>query len=451
MNQAPDTAPKSAVEYAGLIRDGSLTSEALVSHCLSVIEQTDGDIRAWAHVDSEGALEQAKAMDNIRLRGQPMGKLHGIPIGIKDLVDTKGLPTAFGCKAFSDRVPENDARIIQRLKEEGAIILGKTTTVEMTAFAPPETRNPWNSDRTPGGSSSGSAAAVASGQVPLAIGTQTIGSVIRPASFCGIYGYKPSRGMISRVGVLETSPNLDQVGMYGLRADDVAMLADVLSGYDAQDSLSYLEPKPLIHRGFHEEVPIEPNFVWIDLPYAGEYSDDVRDAFNDLQDLLGDRIDRVEAPLSFSGLVQAIDIIYKVDFGRCLSAFQPSELDALGDSAQKSLEVAAAISDQDYADAMEAMRATTPWFENFFEEYDAVLTPSALSTAPAFETGTGDPICSAIWTLAGLPCLSLPLMEGEDSLPIGVQLVGAFNDDARFFRTTRWLLEYLENAASVGD
>ncbi len=260
-------------EYVQSIQEGKFTSEKLVMECLDRIDATEPDIGAWAHLDRENALGQARNLDEIRKRGQPVGNLHGIPVGVKDIFDTCEFPTQRGTPIYSGRQPDADSAVVEKLREAGAVIPGKTVTTEFAWMHPADTRNPHNPAHTPGGSSSGSAAAVAAGHVPLAIGSQTGGSTIRPASYCGIYGFKPSRGIISRRGVFQTAATLDQVGLFGQNLGDVALLADVVGGYDASDNMSYLVPRPRVLDGFLSEVPVEPNFAWIELPYADQFSE----------------------------------------------------------------------------------------------------------------------------------------------------------------------------------
>jgi len=204
------------------IATGALTSEELVQHHFGLIEQNESEIGAWTSLDKQQALAHASMLDDVRRRGQPLGALHGIPIGLKDNYDTSDFPTAYGSAIFKDRQPTNDCRVVEKLKEAGALIIGKTVTTEFAFMHPAHTCNPHNILYSPGGSSSGSAASVAAGHVPLTLGSQTNGSVIRPASFCGVYGFKPSAGIVSRQGVLETSATLDQVGVFGRDIADMA-------------------------------------------------------------------------------------------------------------------------------------------------------------------------------------------------------------------------------------
>ena len=446
MSDSSNEPGRTAREYVDLIRQGALSSVALVQHCFDAIDKTDSEIGAWAWLDREGALKQAHEMDELRRHGKPMGKLHGLPVGLKDIIDTAGLPTERGTPVFKDRVPDADAAVVEKLKEAGAVILGKTVTTEMAFMEAAQTRNPHNTEYGPGGSSSGSAAAVAAGQVPVTLGSQTNGSTIRPASFCGVYGYKPSRGMISRRGVLETSPSLDQLGIFALDASDLAFVCDAISGYDALDKSCYLRPRPDVLDGYLADAPVEPTFAFLDLPYATKISADVSQGFDEIVDLLGNRVDRLSCPKSFVGLIESLRIIYGYELYHGLNSINHGEqANLLSNTFKSALETGAGFSSDQYDDACQAMDAANDWFSEFFNDFDAILTPSALSEAPKIGQGTGDPVCCTIWTLAGLPCVNLPLLTGSNNMPVGVQLVGGLNEDDRLFRTTRWLLEFLRN------
>ncbi|MBE9477373.1 MAG: amidase, partial [Proteobacteria bacterium] len=293
----------SATEAARRIREGRLTSVDLVKACLKRIEDTDGQLHAWAHLNPELALAQAAELDQIRLNGRPLGPLHGVPVGLKDIIDTKDMPTERGTAIFKGRQPDADAGIVERLHEAGAVILGKTTTTEFAFMHPSETRNPHNVDHTPGGSSSGSAAAVAAFHVPLAVGTQTNGSVIRPASFCGTYGFKPTRGVIPRRGVLQTSNSLDQVGVFARTLEDAALLNDAIGFYDPSDPKSYPRPRPDTVKGCATQAPVDPNFVYLDMPYHNLMASDTIAGFDEIIDILGGQVDRIEASPNLAELI----------------------------------------------------------------------------------------------------------------------------------------------------
>ena len=439
-----DNSISTAAQHAAQIRAGYLTSEALVEHCLDVIAQTEDDIGAWVYLDKDKALEQSRAMDDIRKRGAPTGALHGIPVGVKDIYDTADFPTCCGTAIYADRKPKQDCAVVEKLKEAGAVIMGKTVTTELAFMHPADTCNPHNKNHSPGGSSSGSAAAVAAGHVPLAIGSQTNGSVIRPASFCGVYGYKPSRGMVSRRGALQTSNTLDQVGVFSRDVGDLATLVDALSAYDRTDAESYIEPKPALLNGYQTDVPVKPAIAWIDMPYADRYEKSSSEGFEELLDELGDLVERIPAPQSFSALIPCHKIIHEYEFIRCMSNEIENHPDKISDTLKPVIEAANKHSKDQYTEALEIRAAADTWFKQFFYDYDAILTPSALGEAPLKGSGsTGDPVCCTIWTLCGLPCISMPLLTGSNNLPVGIQLVGALREDDRLFRTTRHVLETL--------
>ena len=446
MDNPASTAVPTVRECVRLVHKGEATSEQVVTACLDAIDATEPDIGAWVSIDREQALSQARMLDESRRRGRPLGALHGIPVGIKDNFDTADFPTERGSGIYAGRQPDADCCVVEKLREAGAVILGKTVCTEFAWMHPAATRNPHNAAHSPGGSSSGSAAAVAAGQVPLAVGSQTNGSVLRPASYCGIYGFKPSTGIISRRGVFETSATLDQVGVFARDPGDTALLADVLGGYDATDAMSYLAPRPNMLPGYLADVPIEPNFVWIDLPYADRYSDAARLGCEELLQRLGGQVERIPAPASFSGLLECHKIIYDYEIVRSLESEYADHRELISATARDALEAARSRTREDYDAALAMREAAQAWFVQFFYDYDAIVTPSALGEAPPLADGTGDPVCSTIWTLCGLPCLSVPLLAGDGDLPIGVQLVAGHNEDDRLFRSTHWLLEHLNSA-----
>ena len=434
-----------AVEAARKIRAGSLSSVDLVKACLARIDETDGQLKAWVHLDPEYALNQAEAMDVIRRAGRPIGPLHGVPVGLKDIIDTRDLPTERGTPIFAGRRPSKDAALVERLRDAGAVILGKTASTELAFVHAAETRNPHDPNRSPGGSSSGSAAAVAAFQVPLAIGTQTNGSVIRPAAFCGTYGFKPTRGVISRRGVLQTSKSLDQVGVFGRTLEDVALLADVIGGYDPSDPMCYARPRPKMLEGSRADAPVEPEFVWFDLPFNDRLTEDAREGLDELVNTLGARVERVPVAENMVGLVDVQRVIHEYEICHHLESVFAEHWDMVSTSLRPVIERARTISDAQYDEALEVMASAAGFFAEFFNDYDAVIAPSAAGEAPEFGNGTGDPVFCTIWTLCGLPSLNLPLLVGENGLPVGVQLVGAAEEDDRLLRTASWMLKQLNS------
>src|SRR5918995_4371157 len=266
----------SALAAADLLGAGKISALELTEACLARIAGREPEVQAWAFLDPEHARRQARAADEGRKRGRPLGPLHGIPVGVKDIVDTQDMPTENGTVLHAGRRPSRDASIVSAMRAAGAVILGKTVTTELAVYAPNKTRNPHNPEHTPGGSSSGSAAAVAAGMVPLAIGTQTNGSVIRPASFCGVYGYKPSHGLISRHGILAQSRPLDTVGVMAADLEDLALLAEPLMAYDPADPAMRPRARPGLARVLAEDPPVPPKLAFVRSPVWQHAEEDTR-------------------------------------------------------------------------------------------------------------------------------------------------------------------------------
>ncbi|MGZ2257323.1 amidase [Roseobacter sp. A03A-229] len=438
----------SASEASAHIAAGRLSSQQLVRSCLDRIAETEDGLRAWAHLDPEAAMAQAAACDTHRQAGLATGPLHGLPVGLKDIIDTGDMPTQRGTPIFAGRQPDEDARVVEMLREAGAVIMGKTVTTELAFMHPSETRNPANPNNSPGGSSSGSAAAVAAGHVPLAVGTQTNGSVIRPASFCGTFGFKPTRGTIPRTGVLQTSKSLDQLGTFARTLEDAAILADVLSGYDQRDNESFSHARPNMAAGARGTPPMEPDLVWFDLPFYDRLSDAAREGLERVMELLGPRITRMEPADQLSELVAVQARIHEYEIVRHQQAVFDDHWDQISETLKPIISRARQISDAEYDDALAVKSSAEAFFAEFFTEFDAILAPSAAGEAPRFGDGTGDPIFCTLWTLAGLPAVTMPLLVGETGLPIGVQLIGPAHKDDRLLRTAAWVQQHIAAAAA---
>jgi Asp-tRNA(Asn)/Glu-tRNA(Gln) amidotransferase A subunit family amidase len=431
----------SAADAAQQIREGRLTSEELVQACLERIRELEPQVQAWAFLDEEHALAQARAADERKRSGEPIGPLHGVPVGVKDIFDTADMPTENGTVLHQGRTPRRDAAAVSMLRAAGAVILGKTVTTECAYFSPGKTRNPHNPEHTPGGSSSGSAAAVAAGMVPLALGSQTNGSVIRPASFCGVYGFKPTHGLIPRTGVLRLSRTLDHVGLFARTVEDLALLAEQLGGYDEGDP----DTRPRARIPFQdlaaEEPPIPPTLAFIKTPYWERAEPDTKEAFAELAEALGDRVEEVEL---FPSAREAWDwhkTIMEAEMAANLEREWRSGRDRLSPQLAGLMERGRETRAVDYQRAVQSIAPVVESFDELFmERYDAILTPAALGSAPKGLGSTGDPSFCSLWTLLGMPALSLPLMQGANGLPLGVQLVGRRNFDARLMRTARWLV-----------
>lgn len=429
----------SAAAQAAAIAKGEVTAIAMTAACLERIAEREGSVRAWAFLDPDHARAQAKGLDERRKRGQPLGPLHGVPVGVKDIIDTRDMPTEHGTVLYAGRRPRTDAWLVTRLRAAGAVILGKTVTTELAVFSPNATRNPYDLARTPGGSSSGSAAAVADGMVPLAIGTQTNGSVIRPASFCGVYGFKPTFGRIPRSGVLRQSPPLDTIGVMAGGIEDAALLADVLFGHDPADADTRAEARPDLRRIALGEPPVTPSLGFVQTPVWDQAEASTRDAFDELLDALGDHAEAVPLPSLFDDVIEVHRTIMEADLARSFADEYQRGRERLSDVLKSMIERGQRELAVDYNRAVDRRAALAAALEPLFERYDAILAPATLGEAPEGLGSTGSPVFCTPWTLTGTPAITLPLLQGPAGLPLGVQLVGRRGDDARLLRTARWL------------
>ena len=430
----------SALQAAQQIRDGTLTSEELVQSCLERIRALEPKVQAWTFRDEEHALAQARSLDERKRYGELIGPLHGVPVGVKDIIDTADMPTENGTVLHQGRSPREDATVVTMLRAAGAVILGKTVTTECAYFTPGKTRNPHHPEHTPGGSSSGSAAAVGAGMVPLALGSQTAGSVIRPAAFCGVYGFKPTHGLIPRHGILQLSRTLDHVGLFARSVDDLALLLEQLQGYDERDPDTRPRARISFTERSREEPPLEPTLAFIKTPHWQRVDADNKEAFKELTDALGDRVEEVEL---FPSATEAWDwhrTIMEAEMAANLEPLWASGKDKLSKQLQGLIERGCEVRAVDHQRALRRIAPTVESLDELFmQRYDAILTPPALGTAPKGLGATGDPVLCSLWTLLGMPAITLPLMQGENGLPLGVQLVGRKNYDARLMRTARWL------------
>ncbi|MEO9895121.1 MAG: amidase [Paracoccaceae bacterium] len=437
---AQDLCKLLAAQAAEKIRGGHITSEALVSACLARISDTDDVIKAWTWIDPEYALAQAKEADRIAQAGNVTGALHGVPVGLKDIIDTKDMPTQCGTPILADHQPTTDARLVEHLRKAGAVIMGKTATTEFAYMHPTTTTNPHDASRSPAGSSSGSAAAVAARHVPLAVGTQTGGSVIRPASFCGVYGMKPSRGLISRTGVFRTSRGLDHVGGFANSIKDISLLIDVLGGYDRSDPDSFTHSRPNLLYSAQDETSLEPNIAWFDFSFHDRLDDSVRSGFDRLIDSLGPRVERFSNVPQVANLTDVHKTIYDYELTQNISEIAATHGQLLSDEMHAAIQRGTKISQDQYEDAIALKENANAFFQSHFNDFDAILAPSATGEALPLSAGsTGDSVFCKIWTLAGLPTVTLPLLTGENNLPIGVQLVGAAGKDDHLMRTASWI------------
>jgi Asp-tRNA(Asn)/Glu-tRNA(Gln) amidotransferase A subunit family amidase len=434
----------SATDAARAIRDGAISSEQLIEACLARIRETEPAVQAWQFLDPDYALAQARALDERRREGAPLGPLHGVPVGIKDIIDTADMPTEDGTVLHAGRTPVRDATVVSMLRQAGAVILGKTVTTECAYFHPGKTRNPHNPEHTPGGSSSGSAAAVAAGMVPLALGSQTNGSTIRPASFCGVYGFKPTYGLVPRGGMMRLSRTLDHVGLFARSIEDIGLLGEQVAGYDERDPDTHPRARPPLVATAAEPPPLPPRLAFVKGPSWDRAEEATREAFAELAEALGEHVTEVALPalvgdaLAWQGTIMAAEMAANLDLewekGR----------ERLSEPLRSLVERGRGVPALAYQQALARIALLNEGFAEVFDRYDAIVTPAAPGPAPKGLQATGDPSFCTLWTLCGTPAISLPLMQGENGLPLGVQLVGSRGADARLLRTARWLLGQTE-------
>lgn len=437
-----------AAEAARRIRDGQISSEELVKDCLARIDDVDGVVQAWAHIDAGYAIEQAKVSDKHRRSGAPLGALHGVPVGIKDVFDTFDYPTEYGSLMHLGRRVGADATAVARLREAGAIILGKTITAEYAVLSPGKTTNPHDPTRTPGGSSSGSAAAVAAGMVPLAIGTQTNGSIIRPASYCGVVGYKPTFGLVSRHRVLRASKNLDHVGVFAHTLEDTALMAETMIGFDSLDGDTSIKPRPNLREMCAAQPPMPPHFAFVKGPAWNECDKTTQEAFAELVSALGGHVEEVNLDGVYDEVFAWNSMVMYADIAKNYAKFYDKADGQMSESLMEIIENGRKVHAVDYTMALDRMEMFAIGFDSMMNEFDAIITPSATTEAPQGLGSTGNPACATLWSFTGMPAISLPLLEGPAGMPLGVQIVSRKHDDARLFRNGAWLVKYMEELSS---
>lgn len=435
-----------AAEAARAIARGEISSQQLIEACLARIREAEPAVQAWQSLDEQHALEQARARDEDRAAGRPCGPLHGVPIGLKDIIDTVDMPTEDGTVLHAGRIPDADATVVASLRAAGAVILGKTVTTELATYSPGKTRNPHDNSRTPGGSSSGSAAAVAAGMVPAALGTQTNGSVIRPAAFCGVYGFKPTLGLIPRHGILKLSPTLDCVGLFARNLEDIALLAEQLVGHDERDPATRPRARMPFAVTLATEPPMRPKLALVKTPLWERAEPGTQEAFGELAEALGEDCEEYTLAGSMREAWDWQRTIMEAEMAARLDVEWQRGRDRLSQALRGQLERGRAVLALDYQQAVGRIPQLNEAFDELFSSYDAIITPAAPGTAPALAT-TGDPAFCTLWSLAGMPACNLPLMQGEDGLPLGLQIVGRRGDDARLLRTAKWLVNRIQSEA----
>ncbi|QWD75011.1 amidase [Polynucleobacter sp. TSB-Sco08W16] len=420
----------SASQAAKALAQREIKASDLLLSCLDRIGQRESIVKAWVSLGKENALARAKALD----KGAIKGILHGLPIGIKDLFDTYDLPTGYGSPIYAKHYPSSDAVSVALMRQAGGIILGKTVSTEFASFKSGPTSNPHDDQHTPGGSSSGSAAAVADFMVPLATGSQTAGSIIRPASFCGVVGYKPSYGKISVAGVKSLAPSLDTLGCFGRTVEDVALGVAAMSGDLDLATIENLHNKP--------RIAICKTADW------GLASKEVAGALAlarfSAETIAKGKISDLDLPPHLNGLREIQTRIMLNEMSRSLAFEREHFSKKMSPQINQQIIDGSQINYSQYvADLLEAKAASTYMSGLFADQLDLIIAPSAIGEAPLLKDGTGDPVFCRIWTLLGLPCINLNIASGPNGLPLGIQLIAGPGKDRFLLSAARALAKTL--------
>jgi Asp-tRNA(Asn)/Glu-tRNA(Gln) amidotransferase A subunit family amidase len=419
----------SATQIAQGIAARKITAEAVVRACLDRIEAREPIVHAFANLDPELALRQARELD----RGPARGALHGVPIGIKDVIDTADLPTEMGSPIYRGHRAAGDAACVALLRAAGAIILGKTVTAEFAGMTPGPTANPHNPAFTPGGSSSGSAAAVADVMLPAAIGTQTGGSVLRPAAYCGVIGYKPTYNAINRAGLKFAAESLDTIGLMARTLDDIELITNVLLGSQSSAPANVEAP---------------PSIGLCRTPLWDTAQPETKHAVEDAAARLasaGAAVREIVLPEEFAGLKTAArETINNYERSKSMAAEWASDRDRISERLRRSIERGLAMPYGDYLAAIRLGENCRARLDEIFDGLDILLAPCVTGEAPQGLASTGDPGFQAIWTLLHVPALTLPTHRGPNNLPVGIQLIGRRHDDRHLFACARWVWKQLK-------
>ncbi len=419
----------SATAFREACSAGRMTALSYSQACLQEIERSDDQIQAWEYLVPDIVCHMAEQAD-AGPAADNMESLRGVPVGIKDIIDTSDAPCSCGSAALAGRQPEADATLVTSLRRAGALIFGKTVTTEFAYLEKSRTRNPHHYSFSPGGSSSGSAAAVAAGHVPLAVGTQTGGSVIRPASYCQVHALKPTHTAIDKQGVLQTSQTLDQVGFFASCLDDICLLSSVLV-----NTPPLVEIKP---------ASVPRLLMWQGL-YGAQVETYVHEGLQAIATHLGAVVDLCPAPHEMIARFQVVHkTIYDYEISQNLHSIADQHPDKISNYAKDAVQRGRQISTNDYQEALLVREDARSFIASVFADYDGLLSASATGQAPTFENGTGDPACNTLWSLCGTPCLSLPLsgplrITGPDGLGVGLQLTAGLGEDEKLLQNGRWL------------
>lgn len=433
----------SAVKGLQEIHNQTLSSETWVNQCLERIHERDSLVGAWEYLNPDYARQQAQACD---AKQGAIAPLHGVPVGIKDIFATHDMPTQWGTPVHAGQHFSYDAAVVERLRAAGAVILGKTVTTEYASGIPSRTRNPHNLNHTPGASSSGSVAAVADGMVPVAIGSQTMGSVIRPASYCGIFGYKPSFGLISRFGGLAVSRELDHVGVFARNVADLALLGSVLVGSDRRDPDCWLSGHPDPAAWVLSPLAHPPTIAMVRGPFW-ELADAESQAMllqsAERLENAGATVVDIALPAEFEVYLEHAESLMAMGMAVNHARDYDQEGDRLSSKFRQIIEQGRSRPSMAYAQARHATSFYNQTLSQILTQFDIILTPATTGTAPEGLDFTGNPVFCVLWTLCGMPAVTVPAGKGANGLPLGVQLVGDRGQDIALLNMANWVTSVL--------
>jgi Asp-tRNA(Asn)/Glu-tRNA(Gln) amidotransferase A subunit family amidase len=433
-----DLFPLGLIDTLRAYREGRATVQDYVTSCSERVAQLEPKVQAWEWFDASRAMADAEERAGGILADLP---LYGIPVGVKDIINTRGIPTRMGSRIYQNNVPSLSAWVVRRLEALGGLVMGKTVTTEFAFRSPGKTRNPWNPAHTPGGSSSGSAAAVAAGFVPVAIGTQTLGSVIRPAAFCGVVGYKPSFGAISRNGIHSFAPTLDTVGVFARSVADAAWFGACLMGIDNRDEATSMRgPLRTLH------VPLEPyaqspRLAIVRSPKWNLAGEAQRAHFDECVAKLvaaGATAKEIALPRFFDEAWDNVMIIASREMVKSLFSVESRHRIRLSPALQELLDRGHRSTPEQYTRARDKRDHYRQWLDNMMERFDAIVTIPAPGEAPEGLGNTGDASFNSLWTQAAMPAVTIPSGRGPKGLPLGLQIVGRYRDDERALKVAAW-------------
>ena len=433
-----DFFPLGLLEILRTYREGRATVQDVVTSFSQRIAALEPRIQAWEWFDESRAMADAEERAGGILADLP---LFGIPVGVKDIINTRGIPTRMGSVIFANHVPQQSAWVVRRLEALGGLVMGKTVTTEFAFRTPGKTHNPWNADHTPGGSSSGSAAAVAAGFVPVAIGTQTLGSVIRPAAFCGVVGYKPSFGAISRNGIHPFAASLDTVGVFARSVADAAWFAACLMGQDARDEATFTSGPVHLLRVPLEPFPDVPRLAVVRTPKFNLASEAQRTHFEETVAKLeagGATLKQVDLPKLFDDAWDTVMVILAREAAKSFAPIESRHRIRLSPPLQELLDRGHRVTPEQYQRACDKRDHYRHWLDNLFERVDAIVTLPAPGEAPQGLANTGDATFNSLWTQAGVPAVTIPSGFGPRGLPLGLQVVGRYRGDERALQVAAW-------------